>query len=228
MGFRSQDALVPNVVGTTLPVVRSPAQRAQDFQFSSVDDDRDGIPDNRAVSGITDTVRLISTQGNQGLIQPQTAVRLVDTSPAVTQNVVRVVETPQTVQVVEAPQQVVRVVDSSQALATPTVIRTDSGLMNNNVGSFVQTGVNRQVGFPTSSVIGSNFVFQEQQPTTVIRTVPNNGGFVTAGGQLENFMRGIVQPVNTIRNFDPLFGQQQQVQLIQGFDTRGFTNGALY
>ncbi len=170
--------------------------------------------------GIADNnVRLISTQGNQGLIQQVV-------SP---QSVVSVVGAPQTVGdtvVVESA----RVVDTPQTMVAPTVIRTDSGLINNNLGSFIQTGLNRQVGFPTSSMIGSNFVFQEQQPTTVIRTVPNNGGLVTVGGQLENFMRGIAQPVNTnvIRNVDPLFGQQQQVQLIQGFDTRGFTNGALY
>jgi len=83
IGYQARNAQVAST--SEWPVIRtapkSTVQIAQDFEYSSVDANQDGIPDNLGSTRLT------------SVVAPQTASQVVEVAPTINTNTVRVVET---------------------------------------------------------------------------------------------------------------------------------------
>lgn len=126
LGYQTRETSSVNR-GQPFPLAVSVGQKAVDFDYSSVDDNRDGIPD-RLTSGIRgnrnrgqNVVRL-TPQSQTTFDTPSTVVRVVNPTPVVNvqPSVVRLTTQPET------PSKIVRVVNPTPVQQQPTVVRLTS------------------------------------------------------------------------------------------------------
>jgi len=204
LGFQSRNGQSPST--SQWPVVhtasQSSSQRAQDFEYSSVDDDHDGIPDNLQGNIRLTSVGVPQTASHIVNVAPtrlQSSSQLVNVAPITTtntQNVVRVVET------APAAVQTPFTVGGYSANNVRLTVQQPAPLVASNV-RLTSAPLQQQIQYQQQSVVPNSFVVQEhQQPIFT-----NFGGHQQLGG----FIRNVQQPgfTNVIRNTNTYGGHQQ-------------------
>lgn len=210
IGYQSRNAQVPST--SEWPVIRTApkatAQIAQDFEYSSVDANNDGIPDN------LDNTRLTS------VVAPQTTSQVVNVAPTTTTDTVRVVETAPAP--IQTPISVETYTADNVRLAVQQPVPVTSDLQLTS--AVLPLRQQQPIQYQQQSVIRTQpttFVVQEQQPIqyqqqSVIRTQPTTvvvqeqqPTLISTGGQFDSFIQNIQQPIttNVIRNVNTIGGQ---------------------
>lgn len=147
MGFQSRTAQLGEQAGPLLPVVKSsPEQRVLDFEYSSVDENRDGFPDNGG-----------QVIASRAVAVPQTeVVRLapaVSTVSAAAPTVVRTV-VPQQTEFVQLAQvsvptrqvEVIRAAPPTYVVQQPTTVIRSQPYGSGRLDNFI-----RNLGFATAA-----------------------------------------------------------------------------
>jgi hypothetical protein len=211
IGYQARGTAIPETNrAQAFPVMYPPAsasvgQKYQDYEYSSVDDDRDGFPDNifhgsfGTRNTLPNAVRLTGTQVHTSFENPSNVVRL--TAPTQTfientpSNNVRLTAT--------ATPNVVPVVNTVQVSQQqkPFVVRLTSPA--GNPSNLVRLTSSGQTSFdrPTQAVV--NRVQQQQKPSVVRLTSP--------------VQTSVQNPSNAVRFVNPAqqVSSQQQQQIVK-------------